>query len=311
MNQPPGYPPGGPQYPGAPGGYPPPQQPQQGQPAPGQPGQPGGGVAGTVLMANAPVNVAQFAAQAQAHAAAQQQQQYGQPPPGNLPPGYGVPQQQPQQGYGAPQPQQGYGQPQAPYGQPQQQQGYGQPQAPYGQPPGAPYGAPPGAPPGMQGAAPYGQPGGYPGAPPYGQPGGPPPQQQGNMGFGIAGIGPGGIPRISVRTGDYHPNKLFKAVVSGEGYEKPRMFGITLLALSIAFGVVNGILIFVLHLYYPYLYILAGPLWWAGWWMLIFGHPKATADGSPAPMWGRIGLGVCLAFGLLSGLSMSFAMHWG
>ena len=298
MNQPPGYPPGGPPYPGAPAGYPPPQQ--QGQPAPQQPA-PGG----TMLMANAPVNVAQFAAQAQAQAAAaqQQQQQYGQPPQGALPPGYGVPNQQP--GYGAPQPQ-GYGQqPQAPYGQ--------APAAPYGQPPGAsPYGAPAGAPPGMPGAAPYGQqPGAYPGAAPYGQPGQPPPQQQGNLGFGIAGIGAGGIPRINVRTGDYHPNKLFRAVVSGEGYEKPRMFGLTLLGLSIAFAVINGILIFVLHLYYPYLYILAGPLWWAGWWMLIFGQPKSNPDGSPAAMWGRIGLGVCLAFGLLSGLSMSFAMHWG
>jgi hypothetical protein len=261
-------------------------------------------------MANAPVNVAQFAAQAQAQAAAaaaQQQQAYGQPPPGALPPGYGLPQQQ-QQPYGQ-QPPAGYGQQLAPgYGQPPAQ--YGQAPGGYGQQQGAPggYGAPP------QGApAPYGQQppaGGYPGAPGYPQPGAPPPQQ-GNMGFGIAGIGPGGIPRISVRTGDYHPNKLFRAVVSGEGYEKPRMFGLTLLALSIAFAVLNGILIFVLHLYYPYLYILAGPLWWAGWWMLIFGQPKATADGSPAPMWGRIGLGICLAFGMLSGLSMSFAMHWG
>ena len=131
------------------------------------------------------------------------------------------------------------------------------------------------------------------------------------MGFGIAGIGPGGIPRISIRTGDYHPNKLFKAVVSGEGYDKPRMFGLTLLALSIAFGVVNGILIFVLHLYYPYLYILAGPLWWAGWWMLIFGQPKTRPDGSPAAMWGRIGLAACLVFGLLSGLGMIAAARGG
>ncbi|MGH7296948.1 MAG: hypothetical protein ACRELB_18560 [Polyangiaceae bacterium] len=276
MNQPPGYPPGGPPYPGAPGGVP-----QQGS-GPQQPGPPAQGAQGTVLMANAPINVAQFAAQAQAAAAAaaqQQQQQYGQPPPGALPPGYGVPQQP--QGYGQPPPQ------------------YGQQPAPYGQPPAAPGGYGAAAP-----MAPYGQPGpgGYPGAPGYGQPGAQPGQPQGNMGFGIAGIGPGGIPRISVRTGDYHPNKLFKAVVSGEGYDKPRMFGLTLLALSIVFAVVNGILIFILHLYYPYLYILAGPLWWAGWWMLIFGQPKASADGTPAPMWGRIGLGVCLAFGLLSGL---------
>jgi hypothetical protein len=131
------------------------------------------------------------------------------------------------------------------------------------------------------------------------------------MSFGMGGIGPGGIPRIKVGVGDYHPNKLFNAVVKGEGYANPRMFGLVMLGISIAFAVINAVLIFVLHLYYPYLYILAGPLWWAAWWMIIFGQPRATQDGSPIPMWGRIGLGVCIVLGFLAGASMSFLVTWG
>ena len=109
--------PGGPPYPGAPGAFP-----QQGQAPQGQPAQQAGhGLAGTQLMANAPINVAQFEAQARAQAAAQQQQQqqqqYGQPP-GGSPPAYGAPPG------ASPQ----YGQPPSPYGQP--------PQPAYGQPPG-------------------------------------------------------------------------------------------------------------------------------------------------------------------------------
>jgi len=123
MNQPPGYPPGGPQYPGQPGF---PQQQQQGQPQQ-QAQKP---FQGTQLMPGAP---------------GQPQQPYGQPQPG-----YGQPQQQ----YGAPPPQQQqYGQPpqqqyaapqQQAYGQPPQQQAYGAPpqQQQYGQPPQQQYGAP-------------------------------------------------------------------------------------------------------------------------------------------------------------------------
>jgi len=70
----------------------------------------------------------------------QQQQLPPQPAPGQVPPGYGQPQQvgygqQPPPGYGAPQQQPGYGQPQAP------PPGYGAPQPGYGQqppPPGYP-----------------------------------------------------------------------------------------------------------------------------------------------------------------------------
>jgi len=147
MNQPPGYPPGGPPYPGQPGAFPQQGQPQQGQ-IPQQGQKP---LQGTQLMPGAPP-----------------QPQYGQPPPGYgqpQPPGYGQPPPQ----YGQPPPQQpAYGQPPQ-YGQPPPQYGqqppqYGQPQPPqYGQPP-PQYGQQPQqyAPPG------YGAPPAY-GAPVLGQ----------------------------------------------------------------------------------------------------------------------------------------------
>ncbi len=119
MNQPPGYPPGGPQYPGQPG-YPQQGQPQQQVPQQQKPFQ------GTQLMPGAPM---------------QPQQQYGQPPPGYGQPPAQQPQYgQPPPGYGQPPPQQQqYGQPPPGYGQPPQQQPqYGQPpqqQQQYGAPP--------------------------------------------------------------------------------------------------------------------------------------------------------------------------------
>lgn len=289
MNQPPGYPPGGPPYPGAPGAFP-----QQGQAPQGQPPQqPGHGLQGTQLMANAPINVAQFEAQARAQAAAQQQQQqqYAQPP-GGPPQGYGPPPgAPPPPQYGQPPPQQAYGQPPAqPYGQAPAGYGQAQPQAPYGQP-----------------QAPYGQPAGYPGAPAYGQPG-TAPQQQG-MQLGIGGFGPGGIPRINFSGGDFSPTKIVNVIAKGDGYENPRKMGALFIGAALAFYVVNTVLIFALHLYYPYFYSLGAIIWWAGWWLLIFGQPRKTTDGSPSAMWGRIGLAVCLAFGLLSALGTAFSMR--
>jgi hypothetical protein len=145
MNQPPGYPPGGPQYPGQPGF--PQQQPQ------GQPQQQQKPFQGTQLMPGAPGQPQQPYGQPQPGYGQQPQQQYGTPPQQQ----YGAPPQQqqqyaqpPQQQYGAP-PQQQYGQPppqqygappqQPQYGAPPQQQQYGQPpQQQYGQQP-APYGA--------------------------------------------------------------------------------------------------------------------------------------------------------------------------
>jgi len=164
MNQPPGYPPGGPQYPGQPG-YPQQGQPQQGQMPQQKPFQ------GTQLMPGAPGQPAPG-------------QQYGQPQPG-----YG--QQQPQYGQ-PPQQQPQYGQP------PQQQPQYGQPAPGYGQPPAQQqYGAPPqqqqyGAPPQQQGQYGMQQQAAY-GAQQFGQQ-----MQQGFAGAGAAmGLQPGAVkPRV-------------------------------------------------------------------------------------------------------------------
>ncbi len=169
MNQPPGYPPGGPPKP----------------------------FGGTQLMPGAPAMPQQQQQPPQAPFAQPPGPPYGAPPPQG-PPGYGQPPPQGPPGYGQPppgqpaygQPQPGppgfgqppagqpaYGQPppgQPAYGQPPPgQPAYGQPppgQPGYGPPPGQPYGAPPQAPPGY--AQPQQGPGGYgsPGAPPYGAP---------------------------------------------------------------------------------------------------------------------------------------------
>jgi hypothetical protein len=318
MNQPPGggYPPG-PPYPGQPA------YPQQGQPQPAAPNP----LKGTQMMPGAPALPPNAPQQQGGYG--QPQQGYGQPPQQQ---GYGQPQQQAygqppqQQGYG--QPQQGYGQPQQPqgYGQPPQQQGYGQPQQGYGQPqqgydPQQPqgYGQP------QQGYAPppqqqgYGQPqqgypqqgyaqapGGY-GAPAPAQqqgvaaPPAAPAQQQsaGGLGIGLGAMGPGGMPRIKISTGQYSPQKLMSAVISGQGFDSPRKMGGVMVAAAVALSIVNTVLTFLIHRYYPYFYALGAIFFWSGLWLLITGQPHVTTDGSKAPMWSRIGLAVCFALGAL------------
>lgn len=160
MNQPPGYPPGGPPYPGQ--GLPPGQAPQ------GAPQQSGG----TQLMP-------QFGQPPAPNPAAAP---YGAPPPQQPPPGYGPPPQAPQQ----------YGQPpqQAPYGQPPP--GYGPP----GQQPPPGYGPPGGAPPGYgppQQQAPQYPMQQYPGQL---QPGAMQPQQPGGMNPYAAPQAPYGAPAM-------------------------------------------------------------------------------------------------------------------
>ncbi len=267
-------------------------------------------------------------------------QGYGQPPQqgyGQAPPGYGQPPQQ--QGYG--QPPQGYGQPQQDYGQ----QGYGQPQgyppppgyaqAPpgYGQPPQQDYGqqgygqAPPGygppaggnsdlnatrmAPMGAMGApAPAPPPPAY-GAPPPPAPGAPPAATPGvgvgGVGIGLAGVDARGMPRINVATGDLNPKKIMAAVLSGSGLDQPRKLGIKMIVVAIVFSILNWVLIFLIHRYYPYLYALGGILWWAGLWLAATGQPKSNPDGSPAAMWGRVGLGAALVLGSLMALGTVFS----
>jgi hypothetical protein len=126
--------------------------------------------------------------------------------------------------------------------------------------------------------------------------------------FGIGGIGPGGIPRIKVGEGDFSPNKLWKAVATGEGYAKPRLAGLLMVGLAVALMIVNVILMFVVHIYYPYFYSLGAIIFWGGLWMVITGQPKAD-DSGKAPAWGRFGLAGCLVVGILVGIAMIF-MNW-
>jgi len=43
-----------------------------------------------------------------------------------------------------------------------------------------------------------------------------------------------------------------------------------------------------------------------GIWMLILGQPQKQADGSKAPMWGRVVVGAVMVLGLLQGLMFAF-----
>jgi hypothetical protein len=150
-----------------------------------------------------------------------------------------------------------------------------------------------------------------PGAAPGGAPpGAPAPQaQQGLQGgapsFGV-GFSPGGRVRVNMAGGGFHPMALYTAVVSGRGFEKPRMMGLGFLGLSVLFFVVNMILIYAIRIYFPYFWALVPLFGWAGFWMAVTGQPLTQADGSPSPMWGRIGLAVCLALGLFGGIGMFF-----
>jgi hypothetical protein len=123
-------------------------------------------------------------------------------------------------------------------------------------------------------------------------------------GMGLGGIGPGGIPRIKFNGGDFAPKKLVAAVVSGQGFDAPRKMGAIMVGTSFGLGILNTILVLVAHLYYPYLYSVAAIVGWAGTWLLVTGQPKVTPDGSPAPMWTRAGLAVCLGVGVLVGIAL-------
>ena len=80
-------------------------------------------------------------------------------------------------------------------------------------------------------------------------------------------------------------------------------------ALGFVLWIVNTIIVAVTNIYFPYLFAIGAIFWWGGLWLLITGAPKRNPDGSPAPMWARAGLGVCLFLGLMSGISAIFAMH--
>ncbi len=236
-----------------------------------------------------------------------QQPQYGQPQQPGFDPNAGQYGQQPgmqQPGFGA-QPgmqQPGFG---AQPGMPQQAGFGGQPgfdpnAGQYGQQPGMPggYGQP-----GMQQP---GMPGGQPG---YGAP--PPAGGQGNMQIGIGGVSfqAPTIGGVNLGGSDFSKDALMAAVVQGKGFESPRKVGGGMLGIGILLFILNSVLVFVLNIYFPYLYAIGAIFWWGGLWLLITGAPKRNPDGSPAPMWARAGLGVCLVIGLLVGIGSIFAMH--
>jgi hypothetical protein len=124
------------------------------------------------------------------------------------------------------------------------------------------------------------------------------------------GLSPGGNLRLNYQGGDFSKQALQDAIFKGKGFEKPRLMGAAFLGLGLAFGIINSVMLFVLHYYFPYLFMIAAPFGWAGLWLLITGQPAATPDGSPAPMWGRIGLGVCFAIGILLGIGSILAVHF-
>ena len=271
MNQPPGggYPPG-PQYPGQPG-FPP-----QGAPQQPQVGQPGAAkpFQGTQLMPGAPALPGQMNAvqQAQAQAAAALAQQQAGGPPNMGAPGMGAP------GMGAP-----MGPPMGAPGMPPQQ-GY------------------PGAPP--QGYS------GAPGMPQQGAPQQGAPQQQGGLGGMNIGVGgfSGGMPNLQFG-GALSRGNLVAKIIGGQGFDKPRLTGAMLIGISFLFGIINTVLVLVLHRYYMYLYSAGAIFGWCGTWMLITGQPKAQPDGSKAPGWGRVGMFVCLGIGVLVGAALNF-FNW-
>jgi hypothetical protein len=179
--------------------------------------------------------------------------------------------------------------------------GYGQ-QPGFGQQPGMPgaqpgFGAQPGMP-GMPGAQPgFGAPPQQPGAPAGGQ---------GNMQIGIGGVSfqAPTIGGVNLGGSDFSKDALMRAVVQGQGFESPRKVGGAMVGLGMLFAIVNSVLIFGLHMYYPYLYTIGAIFWWGGLWLVVTGQPKKNPDGSQAPMWARAGLGACLVIGLIVGVLM-------
>jgi len=109
---------------------------------------------------------------------------------------------------------------------------------------------------------------------------------------------------VNLGGSDFSKDALMAAVVQGKGFESPRKVGGAMVGLGMLFAILNSILIFVLHLYYPYLYTIGAIFWWGGLWLVVTGQPKRSADGSPAPMWARAGLGACLVIGLIVGVLM-------
>ena len=114
----------------------------------------------------------------------------------------------------------------------------------------------------------------------------------------------GGNFRIHYDGGAFSPSAIVTAAATGKGFEKPRMMGLVLLGLAVAFTVANYALVMVLNYYFPYLYSLAAIFGWTAMFLVITGQPKAQPNGAQAPQWARWGLMACFAIGVLQGIAM-------
>ena len=117
------------------------------------------------------------------------------------------------------------------------------------------------------------------------------------------------MPRIQIGGGDFAPQKLMAAVISGQGFAGPRKMGLIMIGLCVVFVIANTVLVLGLHRYYPYLYSLGAVFGWTGMWLAVTGQPRATPDGSKAPMWGRIGLAASLGIGVIVGVLLC-VLNW-
>jgi hypothetical protein len=122
--------------------------------------------------------------------------------------------------------------------------------------------------------------------------------------MGLGAIGPGGMPRIKFNAGDFDPKKIMTAVMSGQGFDAPRKMGIMMVVTAVGVTILNMLLIFLIHRYYPYLYSVGSIIGWTGLWLAITGQPHSNPDGSKAPMWTRIGLAAAFGIGMISAASL-------
>ena len=110
---------------------------------------------------------------------------------------------------------------------------------------------------------------------------------------------------------DLSPGALVSAVTTGEGFANPRVVALAAAGLGVLLAVGNFVLIYVLHMYYPYLLAIAPILVLAGVFMLATGEPKTRGEGQTAPMWTRAGLAGSMLVGLGIGAALCFLVHWG
>ena len=109
---------------------------------------------------------------------------------------------------------------------------------------------------------------------------------------------------------DLSPGALVSAVTTGEGFENPRVVALASAGLGVLLAIGNFVLIYVLHMYYPYLLAIAPILVLGGLFMLATGEPLRR-EGQTAPMWTRAGLAGSMVLGLVIGVCLVFLVHWG